>query len=57
MVSAILRLLVSECQHVLVPILGRTEIVEILLDAGMDPNCIDGASGSVVLLVCVCVCM
>jgi ankyrin repeat protein len=25
---------------------GRKEIIEILLDAGMDPNCIDGATGS-----------
>ena len=25
--------------------IGRTEIVETLLDAGMDPNCFDGKSG------------
>lgn len=25
--------------------IGRTAIVETLLDAGMDPNCFDGASG------------
>ena len=26
-------------------LLGRKEIVEVLLDAGMGPNCLDGASG------------
>ena len=26
-------------------LLGRKEIVEVLLDAGTDPNCLDGASG------------
>ena len=30
---------------VCVLLLGRKEIVEILLDAGMDPNCLDGATG------------
>lgn len=25
---------------------GRCEIVEILMEAGMDPNCFDGSSGS-----------
>ncbi len=28
-------------------IVGRTEIVETLLDAGMDPNCFDGVSGEI----------
>ena len=29
---------------------GRTDIVETLLDAGMDPNCFDGVSGETLRL-------
>ena len=36
---------VSDANWLFVNTPGRTEIVETLLDAGMDPNCFDGASG------------
>ncbi len=35
---------------------GRKEILETLLEAGMDPDCFDGTTGSVCVCVCVCVC-
>ncbi len=44
-VRAYVRVCMYVCVYVCYFLPGRTEIVEILLDAGMDPNCFDGTSG------------